>query len=638
MSKRYLDAIYNFITSESERALMINGNWGSGKTYFVKNKLIPHLKVKKISSIYVSLYGHNNLESITSSIYNNILMEKSGIMYQIIPYAEKTITLLGNLNKGVKALTDVFPINRKSLKNVLSDASKYLLIFDDLERSNIDYEEILGYINNICEHSGNKVIIVANENEITRVSDNLELPMRYQTALLAKDYNYEKQKNIFESFNNNSKNDDSSKVQNLDDLKTKTSSIFDSDTRYDIIKEKTIEKTITFEPNIYEVFDSLLNNAAIFENDILQSKKREIIRIFNNHHHNNIRTIQTFIGTFKKFSHLISLHQVSDIKQNEEFISVILNCIASSTIRYKTGYEKSKWVTGSEFGMVDFGRDTFTPHFYSFKFIEEYIWDSDFDEIEVRKTLNSFLSKQTLSREDAIHKLNYYWQMEDSDVVSSIKEIIDGLVNSKYPTASFNLIILLFLKLNEIGFEIDMENIATLMENSNNFNDASLESFMNYEISISDESKEIYNNLIDRVNKKQVINIRVNYSDKILEILNNQNWSAKLYDFYLAERSYFYDNKGFICYVDMDSLIFNLDNASNYEFSDFRRTLGSIYDRSRLNENFAKDYDNLVLLNQHLKSQQYTSKIKKMSSISLQELIGSVIFRLEESISKENIV
>lgn len=28
---------------ETDYAIMINGGWGSGKTYFVKNKLIDHL-------------------------------------------------------------------------------------------------------------------------------------------------------------------------------------------------------------------------------------------------------------------------------------------------------------------------------------------------------------------------------------------------------------------------------------------------------------------------------------------------------------------------------------------------------------------------------------------------------------------
>lgn len=59
----YLNAIDNFIINRSYHyALLLNGEWGCGKTYFVQNELIPHLKDKRgkhalETIIYLSLYG-----------------------------------------------------------------------------------------------------------------------------------------------------------------------------------------------------------------------------------------------------------------------------------------------------------------------------------------------------------------------------------------------------------------------------------------------------------------------------------------------------------------------------------------------------------------------------------------------------
>ena len=49
-----------FKISNTDYALLIDGKWGSGKTYYVKNILIPLIeKDKKYKPIYISLNGLN---------------------------------------------------------------------------------------------------------------------------------------------------------------------------------------------------------------------------------------------------------------------------------------------------------------------------------------------------------------------------------------------------------------------------------------------------------------------------------------------------------------------------------------------------------------------------------------------------
>jgi c-di-AMP phosphodiesterase-like protein len=52
------------------------------------------------------------------------------------------------------------------LPEYLKDTSKCILVFDDLERCNIEIINLLGYINYFVEHQNLKVIVIANEDEI----------------------------------------------------------------------------------------------------------------------------------------------------------------------------------------------------------------------------------------------------------------------------------------------------------------------------------------------------------------------------------------------------------------------------------------------------------------------------------------
>jgi chromosomal replication initiation ATPase DnaA len=46
------------------KTVLISGNWGVGKTYYVKQFL-----EEKTNSIYISLFGKNNIDDIKMDIY-----------------------------------------------------------------------------------------------------------------------------------------------------------------------------------------------------------------------------------------------------------------------------------------------------------------------------------------------------------------------------------------------------------------------------------------------------------------------------------------------------------------------------------------------------------------------------------------
>ena len=80
-----VESILDYIRSDyTDYAIMINGEWGSGKTYFWNNKIRSKLDTmqingKKITTIYMSLYGISNLEEISKKIFieTTQLMDKN---------------------------------------------------------------------------------------------------------------------------------------------------------------------------------------------------------------------------------------------------------------------------------------------------------------------------------------------------------------------------------------------------------------------------------------------------------------------------------------------------------------------------------------------------------------------------------
>ena len=191
-----VESILDYIRSDyTDYAIMINGEWGSGKTYFWNHKIrnrIENMSVngKKLTTIYMSLYGISNLEEISKKIFieTTQLMDKNLKKYMnnngqtFIPEYAKTGLDMANFF-GVTQNGD-----KVDYENFFSTDDK-VLCFDDLERANVDVIDILGYINNFVEHDHIKTIIICNEKELSTKlkSSNREMKTFIATYLLDKE-------------------------------------------------------------------------------------------------------------------------------------------------------------------------------------------------------------------------------------------------------------------------------------------------------------------------------------------------------------------------------------------------------------------------------------------------------------------
>ena len=190
-----VESILDYVRSDyTDYAIMINGEWGSGKTYFWNNKIRKkiesmQLNGKRYTAIYMSLYGISNLEEISKKIFieTTQLMDKN---------LRKFMDANGQTNIPEYAKTGLdmanfFGVTQNGDKIDYADffsTDDKVLCFDDLERANVDVIDILGYINNFVEHDHIKTIIICNEKELSTKlkSSNLEMKTFIATYLLDK--------------------------------------------------------------------------------------------------------------------------------------------------------------------------------------------------------------------------------------------------------------------------------------------------------------------------------------------------------------------------------------------------------------------------------------------------------------------
>ena len=151
-------------------ALLIDGPWGCGKTFFLRHLFKKEWQGKKI--IYISLKGISSLEDIAQKISLQIAMCKLPEQEKISKYLSKFPILKALQN------IDIPYLNTSGLVQCLdesiiagSDFMKYIFIFDDLERlpNHIAYENCLFYIHSLLleDRFANVIVVTDKKHLIT---------------------------------------------------------------------------------------------------------------------------------------------------------------------------------------------------------------------------------------------------------------------------------------------------------------------------------------------------------------------------------------------------------------------------------------------------------------------------------------
>ena len=297
----YLD-YYLGLQHSPEFAVMINAPWGTGKTFFVQ-KYLEQWQSENIDKkiIFLSLYGLSNVVELDDAIFQQ--------MHPILgsPHMKLAARIgKGFLKGALKIDLDInndgqkesLTINsqlpdfkKEDLPDWLKNSDKNILVFDDLERSNLEISRLLGYINQFNEHQNHKIILIANEEEIVK-----------------------------------------------------------KDTPYQQIKEKLVGKTFLLTSDHESAILEFINQIKCAQTKgILQDQKSRIldfIKIYKNH---NLRIIKQIFYDFER------LIQAIDDKflNNQKFIAQLIESFLIICYEHKKGELETKQLSINFIGSVE---------------------------------------------------------------------------------------------------------------------------------------------------------------------------------------------------------------------------------------------------------------------------------------------
>lgn len=185
MNTDQVEIVLQYLKIETNYAVIINGQYGVGKTHFYKNELVPKIKEislakdeqKRYTPIHISLFGFKSLEEIQTAIFVELfpILKNKGL---------KLATGIGkSIIRGIAQINQAGDID-KYIGDINHDAGEWLrydelvICFDDLDRKSdsLDLRDVFGFINSLVENQGAKILIIANEEQLlkdTNYSSNL---------------------------------------------------------------------------------------------------------------------------------------------------------------------------------------------------------------------------------------------------------------------------------------------------------------------------------------------------------------------------------------------------------------------------------------------------------------------------------
>lgn len=646
-----INFIDNYIKNvKIDYAILLDGAWGSGKTFFIKEKVIKKLNekyekakddknenIKEKKPIYISLYGLNSIADIKSQLLLSTI--RSEKIKKFIPIINVGTSIIDEL---IKANLHVSKASKKikNLFNTFYKLDNTIIFFDDLERCSININLVLGYINQLVEHNHLKIVLIADENKMGKLNyeDNKEL--KYLTVLNEHiDFQQTEKKDIMGNPQTNSA------TFTIEDIENRSKMLFRENTFYNEIKEKLIGQTISFRPNINNIYDimayKIISDTKV--KDIVIAKKELLINIIYENNHWNLRTLQFIFQTFETLAKT-SMEEVNLKEFKNQYLTNLFEYCILKSIQIKNGQKSYNWKENQEFGDIylgdEKGKYIYNNYVYGFKFVDDYLIYSYIDKATIRTTINNYIYVKTLEIEnpnDPLYKLKKYWLIPEQELENIVDEIIENIRENKYVLNLYSKIVFDFACIFDMGIcEDKINNAIKLLEKNiekecvqGTFEEERL--YTNSE-NISQKYKEFMKNIRILVNKKDA----KTKHDEIIKILDSNNWGSKLNEYCKKNVGQFLEDKKYAYLLNIDSIINNIKNKKIEQIYEFLYSLRQIYGFSNANDYFIEDKDILINLKQALSNIDNVDKVKRYVINDIISLLDDVINILNSKNEKAN--
>ena len=427
MNEGLLKYLKYYLQIEDPRfAILINGKWGSGKTFFIKQQIKNWKPITlsydnkgwnsiKLKPLYVSLFGISTTHGITNKINEQMfpILHSKGVKFvkKLVSTGLKISTSLsydlnndGNDDGKMSLSIDPFTL----FKNSTGKKSDRIIVLDDLERCKVPLETLFGYINDLLEHHSCKVILLADEEKILGVIKEKGDSKKAESA----------------------KTD---KAGNSDYLK---------------FKEKIVGQTFLLESDFKSAineFLKLLKNSNLKDNYV---KSADLLQaIFDQSDIKNLRSLRQSILDLQRFIDDID----DEIKKESSYNQFIMQLIPHFTIAYlefKNGNEtftEIKYDYFTQYNQVkpyDYVNEKYgwilrensileNQFVIGYKYITRFIKDGFSNKLDLNEAINRsyvFRDRHT----EAWEKLWYWHRLENDDFKILLQEVVTKLENKEF--------------------------------------------------------------------------------------------------------------------------------------------------------------------------------------------------------------
>lgn len=387
-------------------ALMLSGEWGSGKTYLVDNILKSELEDTHVI-IRISLFGFDSIEEVHTEIKKIWFQAYCELNEPVHGMSEKVGMFATNFKKFIKNFNSFIPESAKTKLNKLvainildfvevknrMDSKKVILVFDDLERTNFSTNQLLGCINHYCENLHINTIVIANENKI-KTDQNIYKEIKektiQRTILYRPDYS-----EIISSI-----------IQNFNTTKSESYSTF--------LKENIKQVTSLFselvpdETKESQLFDSLFDNSENSSNE----NKKILVKP------QNIRSLKCAVSDFERIYILL-------VEKNFENLDKYFFAFISYAICLKSGQieeveNEDEIISNTYFGFYDKN--------YIIQGIKKWIKTGEWNSNEIDEELELIIAREkAITSKEKIRTYDIF-QLEEKD----IKDGFDDFLQDAY--------------------------------------------------------------------------------------------------------------------------------------------------------------------------------------------------------------
>ena len=423
---------------DTDYAIMINGDWGCGKSYYIDHSFKDYLTsipctekpdlVEKVRKKAKGVF-HWNTENDIEEQKVNWAMQKISLygISSANDFYQRVFMSFNHWAEGwgpilTSSVLSFFNINtlekNENVKTITRIPFNMVLVFDDLERISTDKIspiEVLGLINGYTEQQHRKVIIVCNEKAFRKKTGDGTIELQL-------------------------------------------------DEEYKHYKEKTVRFTYTCKADIPRVYGELKKEYEADYAAYLEDDTELILSLFNKGGKDNIRTLKFFMDIYEK------VYRAAQTSLSPDYAHLILRQLVITTLIYVMEYKVGRTVNELNSLHQQFTLDTAA-------WLQQYVPDTKketkkenadtysvdevrakylpyYDEMIQLPWLVEYISTGALKTEDvtryvqeqeselhrkkqspavmASQKLKYLTTIEDEDVKPTIEAVLAYVKNGDY--------------------------------------------------------------------------------------------------------------------------------------------------------------------------------------------------------------